>query len=169
MFYRNRKYLSEKLAELKKDDFDSLHLPGGTSKDGKHSSFVVAWYYDGLLQEKFLLVLPYKSEFYKTEKRDISGGKETPVKTATREIKEETGINISQKELHLFYKSLVGCKNEKGMIHIKYFFHYTKSLDVTQIPEDFFEGLGEVSSPFFIKDKLVKHCLFPGHYAALRR
>ena len=169
MFLRNSKYLKERLAGLKEEEgFDSLHLPGGTSKDGKHSSFVVAWYYDRLLREKFLLVLPYKSLFYLTEKKDITGEKETPLKTAVRELKEETGIHIPMKDLKLFYKSLVGSNTKKGDIHVKYFFHYTKSLGINQIPEDFFEGLGEVSSPFFIKETLVKHCLFPGHYAALR-
>ena len=171
MFYRNRKFLEERLAQSREEGFDSLHLPGGTSQNGEHSAFVFAWFYDFLLKEKFLLVLPYKSDYWKSEIFFFNEIKESPIQTAVREFKEETGINISSKDLKLFH-IINGHSNkdgENGVIHTKYFFHYTKYLTLEQIPSEYYETLGEISSPFMIRSSLVSHYLFSGHYAAIKK
>jgi len=169
MFYRNRKFLEEILAELLKEGYDSLHLAGGKSLDCTFSSFVFAWFYDKLLREKFLIVLPYKSDFFKLEINIPLKVKESPVQTAVREFAEETGIKISPKDLRLFHTFEVYEKGKLGAVHTKHFFHYTKYLTLQEIPENFYEALGEISSPLFIKSSLVKSFLFPGHYAAIKK
>ncbi|HAE36369.1 TPA: hypothetical protein DCX66_01025 [Candidatus Nomurabacteria bacterium] len=167
MFYRNRKFLEERLAEVLSEGYDSLHVPGGRSLDCTFSSFVFAWFYDQLLREKFLIVLPYKSDFFKLEITIPLKKRESPAQTAVREFAEETGIKISRSDLKLFHKFNVYEKGKERIAHTKYFFHYTKYLTLVEIPENFYEALGEISSPFFIKSTLVKYFLFPGHYAAL--
>ncbi len=171
MFYRNRVFLEERLAESREEGFDSLHLPGGTSLNGTHSAFIFAYFWDFLLQEKFLLVLPYKSDYWKLEIPIITNVKESPAKTAVREFREETGINLLQKNIRLFH--IVTCKSitdgEKGAMHTKYFFHYTKYLTLKQIPNEYYEALGEISCPILIKSSLLKDYLYAGHYAAIKR
>ena len=167
--YRIPKVFYSKLSELEKGGFDSFHLPGGKSKDGKHSSFVIAWYYDEITKDKYLLVLPYISAFHLYEDIKNSNEKETPEATAIREFYEEVGIRIKLEDLDFLDKISVSSNEIFGEIHTKYFFIYKKSLDLSKLSADFREGSGEISSPFFLKKSFIKKHLFRGHYYSLRK
>lgn len=162
--FRNAKLLDEEIARLREDGFDSLHLPGGRSKNGKHSAFVAMWFYDDITKDKYLLVVPYKSLFHKTEVNDISNEIETIKETAVREVEEETGIKIHISSLiSVKHKGLEGKRYSE---HYKYFFVYN-DLKENQIPKEFLETSGEISSPFLITKRLVKKRLFRGHHYVL--
>ena len=120
--YRIPKVFYRKLSELESGGFDSFHLPGGTSKDGKHSSFVIAWYYDEVTKDKYLLVLPYRSTFHQFEDIKISKQKERPEITAIREFYEEVGIRIKSEDLDFFDKISVPSNEKAEEVHMKYFF-----------------------------------------------
>ena len=167
--YRIPKVFYSKLSELEKGGFDSFHLPGGTSKDGKHSSFVIAWYYDEVTKDKYLLVLPYKSRFHQIENIKISKQEETPEATAIREFKEEVGLKIKKEDLYFFDKISKPSNEIVGEIHIKYFYIYKKNLDMSQLSAEFSEKSGEIASPFFLKKSFIKKHLFQGHYYSLRK
>jgi uncharacterized protein YneR len=167
--YRIPKVFYSKLSELEKGGFDSFHLPGGTSKDGKHSSFVIAWYNDEVTKDKYLLVLPYKSKHHLSEDIKTSIQEETPEDTAVREFKEEVGLNIKKEDLYFFDKFSRPSNEVVGEIHTKYFFIYKKNLDISQLSADFSDKSGEISSPFFLKKSFIRKHLFLGHYYSLRK
>ncbi|MEI7688949.1 MAG: NUDIX domain-containing protein [Candidatus Nomurabacteria bacterium] len=167
--YRIPKIFYSKLSELEKGGFDSFHLPGGTSKDGKHSSFVIAWYYDEITKDKYLLVLPYRSTFHQFENIEISKQKETPEVTAIREFYEEVGLKIKKQDLYFFDKISKPSNEIAGETHTKYFYIYKNNLDISQLSAEFSEKSGEVSSPFFLKKSFIKKHLFQGHYYSLKK
>lgn len=167
--YRIPKVFYTKLSELESGGFDSFHLPGGTSKDGKHSSFVIAWYNDEVTKDKYLLVLPYKSRFHQDENIKLSTKKELPEVTAVREFYEEVGIKIKIEDLDFFDRISKPSNEIAGEKHIKYFYIYKKNLDISQLSAEFSEKSGEISSPFFLKKSFIRKHLFQGHYYSLKK
>ncbi len=166
--------LLEKLASLKKQGFDQIKLPGGTSKDRKHYSGVVIVYYDPETRKTFVCGLPYNSQFHKTEKENGSKKEdnETPALTAHREVVEETGLFIELKDL----KELDGAKKEildkadkTTVVHTKHFF-VAKNFS-GEIPT--FEGPnlidGETAAPLWIPVRLFKTELWKGHHEAFNK
>ncbi len=195
MFERNIKHLKEGLDILKKENFDSLHLPGGQSPDGKHAcfGFFLSKNPNPIIKEIYLFVNPYKSLFHKMEKITQSDKKETPKQTLIRELEEEMGVHFNANNFKLIEKIHIDDNREDNEVskiqvisedikhkkvknkftHIKYFYLYEKELTDSQIrkissyiPD---ENTDEISQGFFLRTDFVKRLLFWKHYAVLKQ
>lgn len=114
----------EALEAFKTQGFDRIHIPGGTSKDGKHYAGVFLFYHDREEKEIYFIGVPYNSNFHKTEDANGHTKKlgETPEQTAIRETQEETGLLIDKESLDKIDHYAVPSKNNPGEMHNKHFY-----------------------------------------------
>ena len=153
------------------EGYDSLHLPGGKSLNGKHSSFVVVWVSDFITKDVYLMTVPYRSSFHLNERLKGSNKKETPTETAKRELLEETGLVVGSKDLFLFHEvqKFDNRRRSRRAFHYQYFFSLKKVMEVTDFrSKDFLIGRsGETADPVFIPKKMVSKYLFYKHRIAI--
>lgn len=171
LFIRVPKDFQKLIDDLKENGYDSLHLPGGKSFDGKHSSFVVVWVSDFITKDVYLMTVPYRSSFHLEEKHKDSKKRETATETAKRELFEETGLVVESKDLFLFHEvqKFDNRRRSRRAFHFQYFFSLKKFMKVTDFKEEDFliERSGETADPIFIPKKMVPKYLFYKHRIAL--
>ena len=153
--------LDEELKLLSDKKFTILHPPGGSSLNCKFAASVYLWCKDEITGDIYLVVLPYDPTFYLSEKVEKKIASETPKQTAVREVAEETGIKISAKYLKNIDIITKGKKTEPFR---HYVFIYSKYLKRSDVPSNFLEKSGEISSPLLIKKRLVPKYLLPLKY-----
>ncbi len=163
--FRYQEELDKHIEFLRLRGFDSIRFPGGTSKNGRHSAFVI--FKIRSINEDYHLVVPYNSSFHLQENVETSNEYENPKRTAVREFKEEVRVKIDATSLE-FYNMVSVPDNSGGKkMHKKYFYRYKKEIvDFLQYSLDFGEEEEETSTPFFIKSSLLRDNLFEKHYQA---
>jgi 8-oxo-dGTP pyrophosphatase MutT (NUDIX family) len=132
---------------------------------------VVVWVSDFITKDVYLLTVPYRSSFHLKEKTKNSYKKETPAETARRELFEETGLIIENKDLFLFHEvqKFDNRRRSRRAFHFQYFFSIRKVMEVTDFnSKDFLIGRsGETADPVFIPKKMVSKYLFYKHRIAI--
>jgi len=161
----------KKIKDLRVLGYDRIHLPGGTSSDGRHYAGVIVPIYDHLSKKVYFVGVPYSSNFHKENgnghnKKDG----EWSGLTLIRELMEETGLHTTLYDLNFVF-SRERPDNRSGMegkLHYQYFY----------IVEDFtgnlftFDGPnpidGETAAPLLIPADLFLDEIFRGHLDAVK-
>jgi len=170
--FPTKEFVLSKIEELKILGYDCIHLPGGTAKDGSYFAGAIVYFYDEEQSKQiYFLGLPYNSSFHKENgngHNKKSG--ETPDQTVTRELLEETGIQVIPSDLELILKKDVP-DNRYGMsgkFHSKYFYfvnNFTGNLFTFDGPNPID---GETAAPLLIPAELFIQVLFKGHLESLK-
>jgi len=165
---RYQEQLNKYLEPLKRKGFDSIRFPGGTSKNGRNSAFVI--YMQEFAHEKYYLVLPYQSSFHQREKINLVDKYEGPKNTAVREFKEEVRVKIDANFLESYYVVLAEDNSNRKKTHKKYFYKYKQEIaEFLEYSLDFeTEDVEETTTPFFIKNTLLRGNLFWKHYEVFK-
>ncbi|HLP86752.1 MAG TPA: NUDIX domain-containing protein [Candidatus Paceibacterota bacterium] len=160
-----------KINELKHQGFDTIHLPGGTSKDGSFYAGAVVVAYNVANREVYILGVPYNSNFH------VNGGNghnkkdgETPEQTVIRELFEETGLQIAVENLTLIWSKDIpdNRPGKLGNLHLKRVYLVIEFND-----KNFFTLEGpnpidhETATPLWIPAPLFVKLVFKGHLAAV--
>lgn len=173
IFLSNEKILS-KIDQLKLIGYDQVRLPGGTSKDGSFYSGVVLLKYDPVNKSIFFLAVPYDSHYHRTggEGNNNKRSDETPLETASRELFEETGVSVSEKDIFLFFSKDIPDNRPwkpKDSIHNRFFYVTDKFNE-----KNFFQFEGpnpinaETAAPIWIPAELFMKVIYYGHLDALK-
>jgi len=125
MIFLKDETILKRLDRLKTKGFESLHLPGGTSKDGDYYSGAIVAKYDPKTKKMYFLGVPYNSRFhllYQNGHNKKSG--ELPDLTIIRELMEETGLQAKSEDLWLvLHKKIPDNRPEhRGEFHRKFYY-----------------------------------------------
>jgi ADP-ribose pyrophosphatase YjhB (NUDIX family) len=159
--------IKQKLEDLRAQGFDTIHLPGGTSKDGSCSSTVVIVKF--FKKEFYFVAMPYNSSA-KTNGHNKKDN-ESPEQIARREVMEETALSIELADLHPLFDVPVKDNRPEhvGKIHRKYFYFadtFTGNLFEFKGPSPIDDG--ETAAPVMIPASLLMKIIFKGHLEALK-
>lgn len=171
--FKNSEDLLFKIESLKKQGYNRIHLPGGTSKDGSFYSGVVIHKYDPETKDVYFIGIPYNTDYHidhpsgHNKKAD-----EKPEETAGREVQEEVGPHVHLEDLELIMdrQKPDNRPGYNGKFHYQYFYLLKKLPDGYQIPEyDEPNHIdGETTAPLWIPSGLFLKILFGGHIAAVK-
>ncbi len=159
-----------KINELKHQGYDTIHIPGGTSKDGSYYAGAIVAAYDIITKEVYLLGVPYNSRFHlNSENGHNKKFGETPEQTVIRELLEETGLQANREDLTVVWSKEVPDNRlgKSGQSHKKTVYLITKFTGNLFT----FEGPnpidGETAAPLFIPATLFVGEVFKGHLEAV--
>ncbi len=162
--------IEEKLALLKTQGYDRIHIPGGTSKDGTHYSGVIIPAYDPSLRKMYFVGVPYDSNFHKSGDDNNTNKKlgEHAIETAIREVIEETGLSVLPEDLEKLDASYSITDNRDVTKK-----HYKNYYLATKVTGNLFAFSGpnpidgETAAPVLIPVELFVKVIFGGHKKAL--
>lgn len=165
-------YLLSKIEEFRSLGFDEIRIPGGSSLGEEHYSGVFLFVCDEASKKLFFLGVPYNSSYFKNGSGNSHTKKagETPAETARRELFEETGLLVEEKDLNLSYSYSVQDRHDKKKLHTKYFFltkEFQGTLSDFAIRPNPIDN--ETASPLWIPASLFKDLLYRGHQAAFKK
>jgi len=163
--------ITNKIGSLHAQGFDRIHLPGGTSKDGKSFSGGTVDRFNPLTKNVEFLGLPYNSNFHlKGESGHNKKSGESPEESFIREVMEETGLHITLNDLEpLFEKKIPDNRpGREGEYHTKYFYlvrNFSGNLFTFDGPNPID---GETAAPLWIPAQLFVKVVFGGHLKAVK-
>ena len=170
-FESSRDLVLSQLNDLKTKGYDSVHLPGGTSKDGSFYSGVVVPVYNKEQKKFYFVGVPYDSHFHvgKENGHNKKLG-ENPEQTVIRELLEETGLQVKLQDLNqICIKKIPNNRpGRNSEFHFKYFYlamKFTGNLFTFEGPNPID---GETAAPILIPANIFIEVIFKGHLDAVK-
>ena len=166
--FNSDEFVLLEINKLKVQEYDTIHLPGGTAKDGSFYAGSIVPQYNSERKEFYFLGVPYNSHFSR-ESGHNKKYDELPEQTAIRELLEETGLHTIPANLKLIWEKKIpdNRPGKLGEFHRKYFYlvtEFTGNIFTFEGPNPID---GETAAPIWIPASLFIKQIFGGHLDAI--